>query len=87
MGVITPDRWWLLMSAAVAALVTISDLAGRWSRHPLDRSAAFTVLLEFCPWFGKTESRAAEAVVTRFLAAFYASGETVHGRLRAGTGR
>jgi hypothetical protein len=32
MGVLTPDRWWLLMSAAVAALVTISDLAGRWSR-------------------------------------------------------
>jgi hypothetical protein len=31
MGVITPDRWWLLMPA-VAALVTISGLAGRWSR-------------------------------------------------------
>jgi hypothetical protein len=44
--------------------------------HPLDRSAAFTALLEFCPWFGKTESREAEAVVTRFLAGFYASGET-----------
>ena len=46
------------------------------SRHPLDRSAAFTALLEFCPWFGRTESRKAEAVVTRFLADFYASGET-----------
>jgi hypothetical protein len=46
------------------------------TRHPLDRSAAFTALLEFCPWFGKTESHKAEAVVTRFLAAFYASGET-----------
>lgn len=46
------------------------------TRHPLDRSAAFTALLEFCLWFGKTESREAEAVVTRFLAAFYASGET-----------
>ena len=46
------------------------------TRHPLDRSAAFTALLEFCPWFGKTESREAEAVVTRFLEGFYASGET-----------
>ena len=46
------------------------------TRYPLDRSAAFTALLEFCPWFGKTESRAAEAVVTRFLEGFDASGET-----------
>jgi hypothetical protein len=46
------------------------------TRYPLDRSAALTALLEFCPWFGKTESREAEAVVTRFLEGFYDSGET-----------
>lgn len=44
--------------------------------HPLDRSAAFTALLQFCPGFGRTEGRQAEAVVTRFLDGFYASGST-----------
>ena len=44
------------------------------SRHPLDRSAAFTALLEFAPWFGRTERREAEQIVTRFLADFYRSG-------------
>ncbi len=44
------------------------------SRHPLDRSAAFTALLEFAPWFGRTESRQAGAVMTAFLADFYRSG-------------
>jgi hypothetical protein len=45
-------------------------------RHPLDRSAAFTALLEFCPGFGKTEAREAERIVTRFLDSFYSSGST-----------
>jgi hypothetical protein len=46
------------------------------TRHPLDRSAAFTVLLHYAPWFAKTEARKAEDLVSRFLAAFYASGST-----------
>jgi hypothetical protein len=45
-------------------------------RHPLDRSAAFTALLEFWPGFGKAEARQAERIVTRFLDGFYASGST-----------
>ena len=44
------------------------------SRHPLDRSAAFTALLEFAPWFGQAESRQAGAIVTAFLVDFYRSG-------------
>jgi hypothetical protein len=44
------------------------------TRHPLDRSATFTALLEFAPWFGQMESCEAEGVVTRFLDGFYRSG-------------
>jgi hypothetical protein len=40
---------------------------------PLDRSAAFTVLLEQ-PWFRGMEAREAENVTTEFLNDFYASG-------------
>jgi len=45
-------------------------------RHPLDRSAAFTALLEFCPGFGKTGAREAGRIVTRFLDGLYSSGGT-----------
>jgi len=44
------------------------------TRHPLERSAAFTALLHYAPWLGKTEAREAEDVVSRFLAAFCRSG-------------
>ena len=29
-GVVTPDRWWLLVSAAVAALATVHTCLERW---------------------------------------------------------
>lgn len=38
--------------------------------QPIDRSLAFTALLEF-EWFRKTESRAGENVVTAFLDYYY----------------
>ncbi len=44
--------------------------------HPLDRSAAFTALLEFSPGFGKTEAREAERIVARFIDGFYGSCRT-----------
>ena len=46
------------------------------TRHPLDRSAAFTALLEFCPWFGRLSMDESAEVITRFLGDFYASGST-----------
>ena len=60
-------------SPAVSREVSRAGVAAV-SRHPLDRSAAFTALLEFAPWFGRMESREAEVVVTWFLADFYRSG-------------
>jgi hypothetical protein len=45
-------------------------------RHSLDRSAAFTALLEFWPWFGKLGMDEAGRIITRFLDDFYASGST-----------
>jgi hypothetical protein len=44
--------------------------------HPLDRSAAFTALLEFCPWFGRLGMGESAGMITRFLADFRASGGT-----------
>ena len=44
--------------------------------HPLDSSAAFTALLDFCPGFGKAEAPQASRIVTRFLDGFYSSGRT-----------
>jgi hypothetical protein len=43
-------------------------------RNPLDRSVAFTALLELRPGFGQTESKAASVLVDEFLEDFYASG-------------
>jgi hypothetical protein len=40
-------------------------------RFPLDRSAAFTALLELSPEFRVMDSRDGEKAVTRFLDAFY----------------
>jgi len=43
-------------------------------RNPLDRSVAFTALLELHPGFGQLETRAASVMTGRFLEDFYASG-------------
>lgn len=44
--------------------------------RPLDRSAAFTALLEFCPWFGRLSMDESSETITRFLDEFRASGST-----------
>lgn len=47
------------------------------SRYPLDRSAAFTCLLELSPdGFGKTSEPATGEIITGLLEDFYASGQT-----------
>lgn len=43
-------------------------------RNPLDRSVAFTALLELRPGFGQLENKAASVMTGRFLEDFYASG-------------
>jgi hypothetical protein len=48
----------------------------RVSRTPLDRSLAFTALLETDPSFRQTDMQQGSAQVTRLLTDYYASGET-----------
>lgn len=45
-------------------------------RNPLDRSAAHAALLEYVPAFGKTDLNGSSAMISVFLADFYASPST-----------
>lgn len=44
-------------------------------QHALDRSAAYTALLELSPWFRQTHEPVTSSTITAFLEDFQASGE------------